>query len=64
METSNPGVVFLTVAELATRWNIHELTVRRLIDEGKVKSVKIGEKSIRVALSEVERYENRKAEEK
>jgi excisionase family DNA binding protein len=64
METSNPGVVFLTVAELAARWGIHELTVRRLIDNGTVKSVKIGEKSIRVALSEVERYENRKAEEK
>lgn len=64
METSNPGVVFLTVAELATRWNIHELTVRKLIEDGTIKSVKIGEKSIRVALSEVERYENRKPEEK
>lgn len=46
----------LTVAEVAERWRVAILTVRRMIGDGRVRGVRIG-KQWRIRLSEVERVE-------
>ncbi|MBI2010274.1 MAG: helix-turn-helix domain-containing protein [Deltaproteobacteria bacterium] len=39
---------FFTVNQLATRWHVHPITIRRYIREGKLKAKKIGG-SIRIS---------------
>lgn len=46
---------FLTVEEIARLFHIHEMTVRRHIQRGKLKAVKVGGR-IRVRREEVERF--------
>ena len=48
----------LTVAELAKRWKLSELTIRRRIKLGLVPSIRL-DKSIRIRLSDVERIEGK-----
>ncbi len=51
--TSSP---FLTPAELATRWQVTTMTLRRWRKSGKLATVHLG-RGIRFALSDVERLE-------
>lgn len=48
--------VFLTPAELAARWKIHPLTLRRWRHAGKLKASFLG-RGVRIPISEVERFE-------
>lgn len=51
--TSSP---FLTPAELATRWQVTTMTLRRWRKSGKLTTVHLG-RGIRFALSDIERLE-------
>ena len=45
-----------SVAEVATRWGLSEMTIRRLVDSGDLKAINIGA-SQRIPRAEVERAE-------
>jgi excisionase family DNA binding protein len=47
---------FLTPAELANRWKVTPITLRRWRKDGKLKVLNFG-RGVRVAISEVERFE-------
>jgi excisionase family DNA binding protein len=47
-----------TIAELAERWQVSTRTVRRLIENGKLRAIRIGGQ-LRVADEVVERFEAR-----
>lgn len=49
-------VLFLTSAELAARWKVHPITLRRWRKDGKLKASYFG-RGVRFAMSEVERIE-------
>jgi excisionase family DNA binding protein len=49
-----------TIADLAERWRVSERTVRRLIDGGKLRALRIGNQ-LRVADDVVRRFEARNA---
>ncbi len=53
---SPPQPVFLTPTEVAERWHYHRESVRRLVRQGELVSVRLGGR-VRVPLKEVERYE-------
>jgi excisionase family DNA binding protein len=44
-----------TVEELAERWGVHPITVRRMIERGELKAVQFARR-VRIRESEVERY--------
>lgn len=50
---------YLTVRQVADKWNVSSTTVYRLIAEGLLAAVQITERSYRVAIQEVRRYEHR-----
>ena len=54
-DTPNPPL-FFTPVELAERWKISTMTLRRWRNEGKFKVVHFG-RSVRIELSEVQRVE-------
>jgi excisionase family DNA binding protein len=45
----------LSVASTAARLELSELTVRRMIDAGSIRAVKLGRRTLRIQESEVER---------
>jgi excisionase family DNA binding protein len=45
----------LSVASTAARLDLSELTVRRMIDAGSIRAVKLGRRTLRIQESEVER---------
>lgn len=47
---------FLTPAELATRWSVTSMTLRRWRKAGKLKAHHLG-RGIRFAVAEIERFE-------
>jgi excisionase family DNA binding protein len=50
------STLFLTPAELATRWKITPMTLRRWRHAGKLKASFLG-RGVRIPISEVERFE-------
>lgn len=46
----------LTIEEVATALNVSEKTVRRMIQDRRLASVRVGVRSIRVSAVELERY--------
>ncbi len=50
---------FLTVTQLAERWQVSEATIYRLMASGELAKTKIGTKVVRFARAEVERFEVR-----
>lgn len=55
--TGNDNVAVLTVSELMTRWKYSRRTILDAIHGGKLRAFRLGERSYRVAMSEVVRYE-------
>jgi excisionase family DNA binding protein len=51
---------FLTIEKLATRWQVSARTIRRKINHGELRAVRIG-RQLRVSVEEAERYEARHA---
>ena len=45
---------YATVKAAAKHWNVSTRTIRRRIAEGKLKAVRVGPRSIRVAVEDVE----------
>jgi excisionase family DNA binding protein len=52
-----PVTAFLTPAELAARWKVTPMTLRRWRKDGKLKASFLG-RGVRFAMSEVERIEH------
>jgi len=55
---ASPGRRFLSVQSVATRWNVSDSTVRRLIDEGELKGIKI-RRTFKILAESVCEYESR-----
>lgn len=53
---TNPSSAFLTPADLATRWKVTPMTLRRWRKAGKLKASYFG-RGVRFPISEVERIE-------
>jgi excisionase family DNA binding protein len=51
-----PPAVFLTPAELAARWKVTTMSLRRWRKNGKLKTTYLG-RGVRFAITEVERFE-------
>ena len=51
---------FATVEQLAERWQVSERTIRRMIENGRLRAVRIGNQ-LRVAEDVLERFEARNA---
>ncbi len=49
-------ITFLSVREVAERWRVSSMTVRRLIENGQLNSVRVGH-CVRIPEPECERYE-------
>jgi len=50
---------FLTLAQLAERWQVSEATIYRLMASGELAKTKIGTKVVRFARADVEQFELR-----
>jgi excisionase family DNA binding protein len=48
------SIRYATVQAAARHWNVSTRTIRRRIAEGKLKAVRVGPRSIRVAVEDVE----------
>jgi excisionase family DNA binding protein len=46
-----------SIQQLAARWAVHPLTVRRRIKRGEIKALRLGRQIVRIELAEVERIE-------
>lgn len=57
LSPTNTTATFLTTSELAARWKLTPMTLRRWRRDGKLKTHHLG-RGIRFALSEIERIEN------
>jgi excisionase family DNA binding protein len=57
MSTSKTLHSHLSIAELAARWGVHSLTIRRRIKRGEIKALRLGRQIVRIELAEVERIE-------
>ena len=55
LHTASPE--FLTLGQLAERWQVSEATIYRLMASGELVKTKIGTKVVRFARTEVERFE-------
>jgi excisionase family DNA binding protein len=51
-----PPRSFLTIRQLAARWHVSPRTIRRKINTGELRAVRIG-RQLRVPVREAERYE-------
>ncbi|MBL9115456.1 MAG: excisionase family DNA-binding protein [Verrucomicrobiaceae bacterium] len=47
-----------TIHQLAARWNVHPLTIRRRIKAGEIRCLRYSRQLVRIELAEVERYES------
>jgi excisionase family DNA binding protein len=60
MNTDRSGLrPFLTVEQLADRWQVSERTVRRMIERGELRALRVGPQ-LRVPLEVLDRYEMRR----
>jgi excisionase family DNA binding protein len=55
-----PGHRYHTIAQLAERWQVSERTVRRQIERGKLRAIRVGGQ-LRVADDVLQRFEERNA---
>jgi len=46
-----------TIQELAARWSVHPLTIRRRIRRGEIRCLRHGRQIVRIELAEIERLE-------
>ncbi len=53
------SAVFLTIEQVAERWQCGKKVVRGAIDRGELRVYPFSRKTIRIALDELERYERR-----
>lgn len=53
----NPAKSQFTIQQLATRWNVHPLTIRRRIHRGELRCLRFGRQLVRIELAEIERFE-------
>jgi excisionase family DNA binding protein len=51
-----PSRSFFTVEQLAARWQVSPRTIRRMVERGKLRAMRIGPQ-LRVPVDVVERYE-------
>jgi excisionase family DNA binding protein len=50
--------VYLTVREVAERWGVDPMTVKRRIKSGKLAAIRVSDRGdLRILVTEVERYE-------
>lgn len=61
MKPANDQDAVLTVTELMARWKCTRRSVLEAIHAGKLKAFRIGERSYRVTMQEVMRYERAEA---
>lgn len=54
---AKPEVKFLAVADVAKRWGCSAITVKRMARKGLIVRTYLGERTIRFAIEEIERYE-------
>ena len=47
---------YLSVEDVSLRWNLHQETIRRMVQDGKLKSIKFGNR-LRISIKEIEKYE-------
>jgi excisionase family DNA binding protein len=45
---------FVRVNKAAAYWDVHPVTIRKMIDDGKIKAYRIGRRLLRVDLAEIE----------
>lgn len=57
MSSNDNTSAVLTVTELMARWKYSRRSILNAIRSGKLRAFRIGERSYRVAMSEVQRYE-------
>jgi excisionase family DNA binding protein len=57
MSTSQTLPCHLSIAELAARWGVHSLTIRRRIKRGEIKALRLGRQIVRIELAEIEHIE-------
>jgi len=56
--TAPLGRKFLSVQSVASRWNVSDSTVRRLIDEGELKGIKV-RRTFKILMESISDYESR-----
>lgn len=47
---------YLSVEDVSLRWNLHQETIRRMVQDGKLKSIKFGNR-LRISIKEIEKFE-------
>tara|TARA_R100001530_G_scaffold73573_1_gene51892 strand:+ start:9343 stop:9513 length:171 start_codon:yes stop_codon:yes gene_type:complete len=47
---------YLSIEDVSLRWKLHQETIRRMVSDGKLKSIKFGNR-LRISIKEVEKYE-------
>ena len=47
---------YLTVAQAADEIQVNEKTIRRRIADGQIKAIRLGQKTIRISVEELDRY--------
>lgn len=55
-EDKKMPTTMMSVDELASRWGVHHQTIRKAVDTGQIKAVRVG-RAIRIARSHVEHLE-------
>lgn len=55
--TASPSQSQFTIHQLAARWNVHPLTIRRRIKSGEIRCLRFSRQLVRIELAEVERFE-------
>jgi excisionase family DNA binding protein len=57
MHRDAPSKTHLSIAELAARWGVHSLTIRRRIKRGEIKVLRLSRQIVRIEIAELERIE-------
>ena len=54
---ANDNPVFLTIRQVAERWQVDEKSVRRLIERGELLEHRLGQQTIRISMADLVIYE-------
>lgn len=57
MSTAHHSKTQFTIQELADRWSVHPLTIRRRIRRGDIRCLRHGRQIVRIEIAEIERLE-------
>lgn len=57
MSTQTLSKTQFTIQELASRWSVHPLTIRRRIRRGEIRCLRHGRQIVRIEAAEIERLE-------